>query len=181
MPAHGTRYVAFLRAINVGGRIVKMDRLRALFADMGLANVESFIASGNILFDSTARATAPLEGKIEKHLESQLGYAVDTFVRPLAALESILARAPSVEGERPLHALYIGFMRATPSTEAITKLMSLATPDMRFAVHGSEIYWQSYISMADSPLTGASFEKIFGAPVTFRNANTVRKLELKSG
>ncbi|NTU66209.1 MAG: DUF1697 domain-containing protein, partial [Chloroflexi bacterium] len=62
------RYVAFLRAINVGGHTVKMDALRRHFAALGFAGVEKFIASGNVVFDTTARNTHALEKKIEQHL-----------------------------------------------------------------------------------------------------------------
>ena len=63
------RYVAFLRAVNVGGRIVKMDALRGHFAAAGFANVETFIASGNVIFDTRAKAGPALEAKIEAALE----------------------------------------------------------------------------------------------------------------
>ena len=56
-----TRYVAFLRAINVGGHIVKMETLRDLFTAHGLAKVETFIASGNVIFESKAAADKKLE------------------------------------------------------------------------------------------------------------------------
>ena len=55
------RYIAFLRAINVGGHTVKMDRLREIFESLGFANVETFIASGNVVFETTAGDTAALE------------------------------------------------------------------------------------------------------------------------
>jgi uncharacterized protein (DUF1697 family) len=61
------RYVAFLRAINVGGHIVKMDYLRSLFEELGFTNVETFIASGNVVFDSSYKNPASLEKKIEGH------------------------------------------------------------------------------------------------------------------
>jgi uncharacterized protein (DUF1697 family) len=54
----GRRCVAFLRAINVGGHVVKMDRLRGLFEALKLRNVETMIASGNVLFDAPRSATA---------------------------------------------------------------------------------------------------------------------------
>ena len=57
-----TRYIAFLRAINVGGRTVKMDHLRQLFADLGFAGATTFIASGNVIFASKARNAAGLCG-----------------------------------------------------------------------------------------------------------------------
>ena len=46
------QYIAFLRGINVGGHRVKMDRLRAIFAELGLKDVSTFIASGNVLFST---------------------------------------------------------------------------------------------------------------------------------
>jgi len=74
--------VAFLRAINVGGRVVKMHRLRTLFVDEGFANVETFIASGNVVFDLPPAKKAPaLERTIEAMLRNALGYEVSTFVR----------------------------------------------------------------------------------------------------
>ena len=66
--AGAARLVAFLRAINVGGHNVKMDRLRELFEALGLTNVETFIASGNVIFDSPATNTQVLEKEIEDHL-----------------------------------------------------------------------------------------------------------------
>jgi hypothetical protein len=55
-----TRYVVFLRAINVGGRRIKMDHLRRLFEALGFFNVKTFTASGNVIFDSPAELTRTL-------------------------------------------------------------------------------------------------------------------------
>ncbi|MCC6187963.1 MAG: DUF1697 domain-containing protein [Anaerolineales bacterium] len=52
------RHVAFLRAINVGGHVVKMDMLRRLFTRMGSARVETYFASGNVVFEAPAGAPA---------------------------------------------------------------------------------------------------------------------------
>jgi uncharacterized protein (DUF1697 family) len=69
-----TRYFAFLRAINVGGgHVVKMDRLRQLFESLGFSNVETFIASGNVIFESSSRNAKNLEAKIEKALIRSAG------------------------------------------------------------------------------------------------------------
>ncbi len=67
------RYVAFLRAINVGGHTVKMDYLRMLFEALGFSNVETFIASGNVIFDSKATSAKALEKRIEHCLAEALG------------------------------------------------------------------------------------------------------------
>ncbi len=88
------RYVAFLRAVNVGGRTVKMDELRALFTEVGLSEVESFIASGNVIFSTSAKATPALEQKIEARLLKALGYEVLVFVRTLTEVAAAAANEP---------------------------------------------------------------------------------------
>ena len=75
------RSIAFLRAINVGGHTVKMDDLRTLFATLDFSNVETFIASGNVIFETPKENAATLERRIEQHLQQALGYHVATFIR----------------------------------------------------------------------------------------------------
>ena len=67
------RYVALLRAVNVGGRVVKMDQLRALFEAMKFKHVETFIASGNVVFDARTDDASALEQANETHLQRPLG------------------------------------------------------------------------------------------------------------
>jgi uncharacterized protein (DUF1697 family) len=75
-----TVHIAFLRAINIGGRTVKMDHLRSLFESLGYGEVETFIASGNVIFQSPDEDTRALEQQIEAHLRQALGYEVATFL-----------------------------------------------------------------------------------------------------
>ena len=84
------RFTALLRAINVGrGRSVRMDILRRLFESLGLSNVEMFIASGNVVFDTRTNSSRALQEKIEKRLRAALGYEVDVFIRTAAELIAI--------------------------------------------------------------------------------------------
>ena len=94
-----TRYVAFLRAIDVGGHTVKMDRLRSLFETLGLGEVKTFMASGNVLFDSASKSVDAMESRIERHLHEALGYQVATFARPFSTLPAIAASHPFEGGE----------------------------------------------------------------------------------
>ena len=84
------RYAAFLRAINVGGRVVKMEALRRFFESLDFANVETVIASGNVLFDASSKSEKALEKKIQDHLHTKLGYEVATFVRSPAEMDAIV-------------------------------------------------------------------------------------------
>ena len=89
-----TKFIAFLRAINVGGRTVKMDHLRGIFESMGFSNVETFIASGNIIFETNSKDTGKLEKKIEKELKEKLGFEVATFLRSDSELAGIADYKP---------------------------------------------------------------------------------------
>src|SRR4051794_37291900 len=114
-----TRYIAFLRAINVGGHVVKMDALRTHFEALRLVNVETFIASGNVIFDAptldaASSDAASLEQEIERRLEKKLGYEVATFLRTPRELAAVAAQQPFGAGD-PLdagHALSVGFVKA---------------------------------------------------------------------
>lgn len=93
-PLKNIRYIALLRAVNVGGRVVKMERLRALFAELGLENVRTYIQSGNVFFDAPAQNRQNLQLRIENHLSAALEYEVPVFLRTLVDFEKALAMAP---------------------------------------------------------------------------------------
>ncbi|HET6233324.1 MAG TPA: DUF1697 domain-containing protein [Longimicrobiaceae bacterium] len=171
------RYVAFLRAINVGGHTVKMDHLRKLFEEMGFAKVETFIASGNVIFESPAEDATALEAKIEGHLQQALGYAVATFLRTSRELAEAAACQPFAETE-PV-ALSVCFLKHPPSPEAVQRLMALGTPRDEFAVAGREVYWLCRVKISESKILGGAIEKALGLPSTMRNVTTVRKLAAK--
>src|SRR2546423_13547575 len=88
------RLIAFLRAINVGGHTVKMEELRRLFEALGLASVETFIASGNVIFEAPGEKMQALEKRIERHLRESLGYEVATFIRSASELTEIAGYQP---------------------------------------------------------------------------------------
>src|SRR5207344_913474 len=88
------KLVAFLRAINVGGHTVGMAALRAEFEALGLKDVETFIASGNVIFTAPPENRAALEQKIERHLHGALGYEVKTFVRTELEVAAVAVYKP---------------------------------------------------------------------------------------
>ncbi|MEV8093462.1 DUF1697 domain-containing protein [Kitasatospora sp. NPDC085879] len=87
-------YIAFLRAINVGGRTVTMQRLRELFGELGLAGVRTYIQSGNVFFETDEADRAALTARIEEQLEQALGYPVPTVLCTLGELEEVVAADP---------------------------------------------------------------------------------------
>src|SRR4051812_42161160 len=94
-----TRFFAFLRGINVGGHKVTMDRLRKEFETLGLADVSTFIASGNVVFEADDGDGAALERRIERHLADTLGYEVPTFLRTGKELSRIAKHNPFADSD----------------------------------------------------------------------------------
>lgn len=176
-----TRYIAFLRAINVGGHVVKMDRLRALFEDLGLSAVETFIASGNVVFETKAKSERALEEKIARHLRESLGYDVGTFLRSAGELAAIARHPPvaAAELEAPGRTLYVAFLPGPASAEAQGRLLAVPTEIEEFRFHGREIYWLLRERLTESRFSGPLLEKTIGMPATVRNVNTVRKIAAK--
>ena len=174
------RYVAFLRAINVGGHTVKMDYLRMLFEALGFSNVETFIASGNVIFDSKATSAKALEKRIEHCLAEALGYQVTTFIRSTKELAAVARYKPfAAEPEDDETVLYIGFLASSPGDAVKQKLLSFITEVDDFHLSGREVYWLRRKKMGESAFSGARLEKSFGMQATFRNSTTVRKIALK--
>ncbi len=175
------KFIAFLRAINVGGHIVKMEKLKKLFEAQGFSNVETFIASGNVIFDSGSKNAKELEKKIESHLKKSLGYEVDTFIRAISELAEIAGYRPFPEAEvAKSHALYVGFLQVPVSAEAKRKFLAAESKIDRFHFHGRELYWLlSARSIKETKFSGPLLEKTLGMPATLRNITTVKKLGAK--
>jgi len=171
------RYAAFLRAINVGGHVVKMDRLKELFAELGYTNVTTFIASGNVLFETKSRSGKALEKQIETSLLIALGYKVATFVRTPAELKAVAELRPFRGWEADEAASrYIAFTAAPPSAEALKKIKAFASARDQFHLANREVYWLGDQKISESKFNGAQLEKWLAAPATMRNVTTVRKI-----
>ncbi len=176
------RYIAFLRAINVGGNnIVKMDRLRKLFEGEGHTNVETFIASGNVIFDGAGR-TDTLERAIEAMLKDALGYEVATFVRTGAELRALAAHdAFTPAAVARATRLNVAFLAKPLDAQGKKSLKALKTHSEDFHAHGREIYWLSQVMQSESKISNAVFEKMLGQRSTVRGISTVRKMAEKYG
>jgi uncharacterized protein (DUF1697 family) len=173
------RYVAFLRAINVGGHTVKMERLRAVFETIGLTNVETFIASGNVLFDAPSTGAPKLELRIEQHLELALGYEVLTYLRSVSSLTAVASEHPFSSHETDGHALSIGFLKQPLGADRAAALKALGNDYDAFHLSDRQVYWLCRGRMSDSKLFGKVLDRALGSPATFRNVTTVRKLAAK--
>lgn len=170
------RYVAFLRAINVGGHMVKMDRLREIFAELGLSGVETFIASGNVLFESRAKPAA-LEARIERALHDALGYEVATFLRTFPELQGVADGLPAYDA---IDLAQVCFLKESPGAAARKALKALETPDFTFHFGAREFYWMLRVRQSVLRVNPKHLERAVGGPYTARSINTVQRLLQRS-
>jgi len=176
------RYVAFLRAINVGGHTVKMDDLRRQFEKLGFTGVQTFIASGNVIFTSPSTDGKALERRIEERLEKALGYAVRTFVRSESEVAKVAGYAPFKPAQvKAARAYCVGFLEAPLTPEQVKAVLALKTADDDLHVNGRELYWVAKKGQGESEFSNALLEKTLKARSTFRGVNTVVKLVAKHG
>jgi uncharacterized protein (DUF1697 family) len=174
------RYIAFLRAINVGGHTVKMEVLRRHFEALGLSNVETFIASGNVIFESATKNTRSLEKKIEDHLQTELGYEVATFIRTEAELTAIVDEQPfPLDAVSMAQAYNVAFLSDALDTAAQKKVMGLRTDIDEFRMQGREVYWLCRKKQSESKFSNVVLEKTIGRSATIRGVNTLQKLLAK--
>jgi uncharacterized protein (DUF1697 family) len=167
------KYVAFLKAINVGGHVVKMDELRELFSGLKLSNVETFIASGNVIFETKSAPDQKLEQRIEKHLETALGYAVGSFVRSMEEIRAVSEYEPFSKKGLVTN---VAFIRQPLTAGVVEQVMGFRTEVDDFHVHGREVYWLCQIRQSDSKFPAKKLEKVIGGEATWRNMNTVVRL-----
>lgn len=146
-----------------------MEQLKRIFEEMGFSNVETFIASGNVIFDARNAS----EAKIEAALQKALGYEVRTFLRTPAQLASIAATRLDADG----CGLWVGFLGSKGDA---SKVSALATATDTFLIEGTELYWVCRLErFSESTITGAMLEKALAQKATLRNINTIRRIAAK--
>jgi uncharacterized protein (DUF1697 family) len=174
----GTRYVALLRGINVGGNnLIKMPALKACFEDNGFTDVATYIQSGNVLFQSPETNLERLTTDIEKALSAQFNYASRIVVVSHHQLKDAVQNAPKGFGTNPAEYRYdVIFLKAPLAAEEAMK--SIATRDGVDEAFPGEgiIYFSRLIARA----TQSYLSRFAGLPiyksVTVRNWNTTIKL-----
>ena len=169
-------YIALLRGVNVGGNMLRMERLREICAEAGMKNARTYVQSGNVAFEGSGAAERWAR-TLEKKLEGETRLAVTVIVRTDAEMAEIVERNPFLrEKTIDLGKLYVTFLEERPAKAGVERLGSLAAGADRFALVGSEIYLHCANGYGESKITNNVFEKALGVRATTRTWNTVLKL-----
>jgi uncharacterized protein (DUF1697 family) len=172
------KYAAFLRGMNLGGRRIKNPELCAAVTSIGVTNVEAFLASGNVVFDTTGRPQA-IAKKLELGLQKALDYEVPTFVRSAAELTAIVAAEPFAgRDDKSRGKLQIAMLRCAPDKQATAAVLKHETAADWLRVIGQELYWWPAVGLSESELDLARIAKLTG-PMTIRTERTIVRLKAK--
>ena len=175
-----SRYVAFLRGINVGGHRVTSEGLRSCIEELGFRDVSTFRASGNLIFDGGRESAEKVAGRIEQGLAASLGYEVPAFVRTAAELEGIAKHEPfpaklvKASGGK----LQVVLLSAKPKAQTKQKALALATDEDRLAIRERELYWLPSGGLMDAALDLKEIERLLGSN-TMRTKSTVDQIAAK--
>lgn len=164
------QYVAFLRAINVGNRRLKMADLADFFRDCGYENVSTFIASGNVIFDSR---TTPEVTVLEDAFERQFSFRSEVFLRTSDEVRSILDRTPSTATG---FVVEVSLLERQPHGEAADVLEATAIPPEELLVSGAEVFFVRVGGGAPTAHKESNSMRILGMKMTRRGLATVANI-----
>ncbi|NPV91053.1 MAG: DUF1697 domain-containing protein [Firmicutes bacterium] len=177
-----TIYIALLRGINVGGKNkIKMTDLKRMFEAIGLSRVETYIQSGNVLFESSEKEDI-LRKKIENEIETIFGFSVVVVLRTAAELEQIIRHCPFSEEEvteaelsnSEGESLYVSLLTQAPSPEKTERLNAFRSEGDEYRIKNRDMYLLFRHSIRNSKLAN-NLQKL-DVPATTRNWKKINKL-----
>lgn len=174
MPVH----VALLRGINIGPhKRVKMDKLRTSCEGLGFDKVQTFIQSGNVVFQAAKLAPRSISKKLEDRILKDFGFSVDVLSRTREEMGKIIQNNPLLKerGIDPAR-LHVAFLSDVPTAEAVKKLESLTIKPDKVCIADKEIYFYFPNGVSGSSLWKHPLDRVLSIPVTMRNWNTVNAL-----
>jgi uncharacterized protein (DUF1697 family) len=173
-----TRYVAFLRAINVGGnRKVPMGDLSVQLAALGLHGIATYINSGNVIFESRGINPAELERRIEVQLQQAFGFDVPTLVRTADELAAVNAADPfGAAADHEDATVYVAFLRTVPDADHVRQLDIYQSDIDTLQVEGRHVFWLRRRDLGESAITLDRLERALGTQATIRNMTTLARM-----
>jgi uncharacterized protein (DUF1697 family) len=175
------RYVAFLRGMNLGKRRIKNPELVAHFEAMGLEDVATFRASGNVVFvDPAGESESKLQKRLEKELDERLGYDVAVFLRSAKEVTAIAAREPfdakAIKGSKGKPQVVL--LGRKPTVKAKKALEGIAPEGDLMAIEGRELHWLPTVGLSETELDTKALDKVLGKGTT-RTAGTIEQIASK--
>lgn len=169
-------FIAFLRGINVGGNnVILMQELRELLAASGFDNVQTYIQSGNVVFQSDARSKSELASAVSRSIEQRYGFAPSVYVLTADELQLAIKNNPFAFRSDNPKAVHCYFLATPPEGDALARARLLAKESEACELLGSVFYLYAPEGVGRSKLA-AGAEKALGVSATARNLRTANKV-----
>ena len=171
-------FICLLRGINVSGKNkIKMDLLRQLFIETGFVGVQTYIQSGNVIFQSNLKNTLEISSLISEKIMEMFGFSVPILVLTVEELRNGLKNNPLITDLTKDYAFFhLTFLSAVPEKANIEKILEkLYFPD-EFEWNGNVIYLYCPAGYGNTKLTNTFFENKLSVTATTRNWKTANEL-----
>ncbi len=171
-------YISILRGINVGGhKSIKMDVLKKLYSDLLLENIQTYIQSGNVVFQSYNTKSEDLAALISNKIQKEFGFTVPVIVLDKNEFKDIIENNPFVYDEaKDITKLCITFLASKPKQFDLEAIKLKQTQKEEFQITEKAIYMYCPNGFATTKLTITFFEKQLNVIATTRNLKTSNKL-----
>ena len=168
-----TRFVAFLRGINVGGRIAVKGKLKEAFISLGYQNVCTYKQSGNVIFESETADTREIKAEIEEKLCSLLGYQVPVFLRTIPQLKSIIELDSFKNQNREGTSFLVTFLTSAPANFPLQLPTTIPKSTAQIiAASGTEVFSVTH-GGGEGALPNPFLESKLKVKATTRNLNVI--------
>lgn len=169
-------YIALFRGINVGGHNkLPMKELRALLGNLGYQNTDTYIQTGNVVFQTQENNKEEISDKISSGVEKNYGFKPGVLLLELEEMEKAIAGNPFPEAEAEHKSLHLIFLASTPKDPDLKSLENIKKDSERFVLKGKVFYLHAPDGIGRSKLAGKT-EKSLGVSMTGRNWRTVQKI-----
>ena len=170
------RYVALLRGINVGGKsVMRMADLRECVEALGYAEVSTYIASGNLLFESGERSAAKLDAELERAIEARFGLPVRVVVRSASEIRQVVERVPGHWLDAPQLRVTVAFLLREANARELARGLTPKEGIDEVATAPGALLW----AIRRDALTRTGLRLVGTDPykqMTLRNLNTTLRL-----
>ena len=168
-------YISMLRGINVSGhKMIKMEALRNLYTQLNFKNVQTYIQSGNVIFQSQETKPTDLQQKIAHKILEEFGFEVPVMVKQQLDFENVIHQNPFPNED--LSKVHVTFLSEVPHPENCLKITSVNyTPD-KFIVLGNTVYLFCPEGYGKTKLNNTFFESKLKVIATTRNWKTINEL-----
>ena len=170
-------YIALLRGVNVGGNnILPMKSLAAVCESHGCKSVKTYIQSGNVVFNASAKTAAAFPRLLKAQIKKDFGFETSVILRTVDEWRAVSENNPHLKHGVDTKFLHVIFLADEPDLTNVVKLNPVCEKDEAFSLRGKEIFLYLPNGAGRSKLASYTFDKVLRTVGSMRNWQTVTKL-----